>query len=268
MRRSFSREDTLASMNGNRSRNESKNTKYSCRFYSCLLLFAFLSLVFVFIDSFIFKIISNSSKVDEYTNLVASTEGIVANDPAIEHIQLHEYCNDEPRIGTEGRLQLPKEEVGGWTLHHLLVNIRHGDRSAIHSIPNAESLVEQVDTDDPSLPPTDFDHRVHEFVPALQRFSIKPITASGTLPDSLNVEKIFRRSDHRLKPGQLTSKGFMQHIMLGRGFYKAYTKFLGTIQHRDAVSVRSTNYDRTIQSVAAFLIGLLPHIGNSVLTQY
>lgn len=85
------------------------------------------------------------------------------------------------------------------------------------------------------------------------------------IPDALNSEVIFSVGDTELPPGRLTSRGFMQHVVLGQALHKAYSPFLASNVHSvDHVHVRSTNYERTIQSVAAFLIGLVPDQGGGV----
>jgi hypothetical protein len=85
--------------------------------------------------------------------------------------------------------------------------------------------------------------------------------------------------------GQLTTRGFMQHIELGKQLSSLYGTFLRGVS-TDRMYVRSTNYARTVQvitrpqpclfscsasrlvrlpcvqSVSALLIALLPHLHN------
>jgi hypothetical protein len=63
----------------------------------------------------------------------------------------------------------------------------------------------------------------------------------------LNPTVAFRRSDFNLSQGQLTSRGFMQHVHLGQILSGSYKSFLGQVQSPDEIYVRSTNYVRTLQ---------------------
>ena len=66
-------------------------------------------------------------------------------------------------------------------------------------------------------------------------------------------------------PGQLTPRGFAQHVALGRHLGRSFAPLLRSIgaDHRSNLShprmyVRSTDYTRTQMSAAALLYGLLP----------
>ena len=154
-------------------------------------------------------------------------------------------------------------------MKHLLVTIRHGDRSAIHRIPGSADPSKTITTEQGSQTSSKYlDSYVLQYVQRMTAFrlqSIKskdPSAASKPLMQSLdhNSTKLFKKSDFMLDQGQLTSRGFMQHISLGTILRKAYGSFLSTIKYPPQVIVRSTNYDRTIQSVAAFLTSLLPDV--------
>lgn len=80
------------------------------------------------------------------------------------------------------------------------------------------------------------------------------------LTDVLNPNKLFGTPDLSLPPGQLTSIGFMQHIELGELLRSYYTSLLKKIHSSDQIYVRSTNYARTIQSVTALIITMLPQL--------
>ena len=89
----------------------------------------------------------------------------------------------------------------------------------------------------------------------------RKITSDHIEPDSLNRTTLFETSDFSLNQGQLTTRGFMQHILLGKILQKSYSTFLkNSIKSPSNVFVRSTKYDRTIQSVAALLTTLLPDV--------
>jgi hypothetical protein len=53
-------------------------------------------------------------------------------------------------------------------------------------------------------------------------------------------------SDFSLSPGQLTSRGFMQHIYLGKLLHSTYQDYFDLLKAND-IYVRSTNYLRTIR---------------------
>jgi hypothetical protein len=57
---------------------------------------------------------------------------------------------------------------------------------------------------------------------------------------------LYHGSDYHIAPGQLTSRGFMQHIHLGRLINRAYREFLGPLSASE-IYIRSTNYLRTIR---------------------
>lgn len=68
------------------------------------------------------------------------------------------------------------------------------------------------------------------------------------LKAALNPKKALRKSDYSLAPGQLTSRGFMQHVHLGQLLHSYYGKeFLDKLSSSYQVYVRSTNYARTVQ---------------------
>jgi hypothetical protein len=50
----------------------------------------------------------------------------------------------------------------------------------------------------------------------------------------------------------------MQHVMLGKVLHGAYHRFLTSFRSSEQLYVRSTNYERTIQSAGALLSALLP----------
>ena len=184
--------------------------------------------------------------------------------PAVN--RLLEYCPLAIPSGNEGILV---DNNGNFELKHLLVTIRHGDRSAIHRIPGSADPSKTITTEQGSQTSSKYlDSYVLQYVQRMTAFrlqSIKskdPSAASKPLMQSLdhNSTKLFKKSDFMLDQGQLTSRGFMQHISLGTILRKAYGSFLSTIKYPPQVIVRSTNYDRTIQSVAAFLTSLLPDV--------
>lgn len=163
------------------------------------------------------------------------------------------YCNTHPVTGSEGGTFQGSKD---WVLHHLLLNIRHGDRSSIHNIPEAQKLSSQLKNY------VVLDYTALQYVPRLNSFVLEPIgnghpgtvNSEGDLPDALNTTQVFDGSDGDLAPGILTTRGFTQHILLGKYLAKAYDGFISRVVGHKNLYVRSTNYRRTILSVAALMV--------------
>lgn len=200
--------------------------------------------------------------------------------------RLLDYCPINDVSGSEGILPFGYSDL---TLKHILITIRHGDRSAIHKMPGSspaqtdkpqkklhlrpEALQYASDMDSYNLveilPQVSLSTRITNSTnaaaienPLKERRMLEDVTTLKLT--SLSSSHIFKRGDFELDQGQLTTKGFMQHIALGTFLRRQYLAFLShQIRSPSNVYVRSTKYDRTFQSAAALLTTLLPLVGTS-----
>ena len=173
------------------------------------------------------------------------------------------YCNSGKVVGLEGPVF---EGSSDYVLHYLLLNIRHGDRSSIHNIPGAQPLSSQL-TNKKKLY---LDSGAFKYLPMLSSFILKSVDESqpnislingedDVLLDALNASEVFAQPDSQVLPGILTTRGFMQHIMLGKHLSKAYMFYMKTLTSPQDLYIRSTNYRRTILSVVALMVSCLSH---------
>uniref|UniRef100_A0A7S3SJ67 Acid phosphatase n=1 Tax=Emiliania huxleyi TaxID=2903 RepID=A0A7S3SJ67_EMIHU len=159
---------------------------------------------------------------------------------------LEAYCGAPPQ-GSEGNLT-----ADGLKLVGVLVTIRHGDRSSIHSLPNTNTTARWV------CRPVGSEQKQAAAQVAVVGLDGSPLYRP-LLPRTLPG----RHGD--CAPGQLTPRGFAQHVALGRHLGRSFAPLLREAaaerranSSRVGVYVRSTDYTRTQMSAAAFLYGLLP----------
>jgi len=213
--------------------------------------------------------------------------------PQIERVL--SYCAERINGGEEGMLK-PGDSANELVLHYVALTIRHGDRSAIHSMPGALPYFDPDDAEANNkskrksgggkphpLYGQDFlDSRALDYIPHLSSFEVRPLVGSAAssasdssasasaaetvkhnLKLSLDPSSIFKVPDTRLEPGLLTTRGFMQHVVLGKSLAKSYESLLKGVHSPRNLYIRSTNYARTVQSVAALVLGLAPEIGGA-----
>jgi Histidine phosphatase superfamily (branch 2) len=214
--------------------------------------------------------------------------------------RLQLYCHERVADnGVEGIYPATAKEAGKTTastdleLKYVLLTIRHGDRSAIHAMPGSkvystrELQSRYAESGQKYIDPAalQYAHRLssYELIPlkGTSNVSSSPsvfIPPSGTdspssgttnskpkLPvwrQALNGSLAFVTSDYLLPQGQLTTRGFMQHIQLGTHLGRAYEHLIShQIKAPTDIYIRSTNYERTIKSVTALMIAMMPNIG-------
>ncbi|XP_074654462.1 2-phosphoxylose phosphatase 1-like [Tubulanus polymorphus] len=163
--------------------------------------------------------------------------------------QADQYCNpsEAPVKGAEGLMVRMKKLI---SVH---VFIRHGDRSPIHNLKRGGPVKLNC-----KINLTEYSHHktLHSYVDNLARTSkwrhnYDAFRHTDTFPN---------KSD--CGDGQLTPKGVVQLLDLGRYLGNIYNKELGLLRRgflRENVLIRSTKYPRTYQSSLAFLYGFLPN---------
>jgi hypothetical protein len=170
------------------------------------------------------------------------------------------YCNLAAANGAEGRGARAMELLG------VVVMVRHGDRSAIHTELNGTGA-------SGAGPALRCDAR-EEIARLNTAFAVHSLSTQLPLRPlgSLRGEQGF------CAIGQLTPRGLAQHAALGRHLGYAYQHFLSTLAPPPNLSspdtptpanvpaarpsapyrFRSTNYDRTLLSAASLLHSMLP----------
>jgi hypothetical protein len=206
---------------------------------------------------FICSVVLMYWRLEGPTPVAATDEGYVQIAHSQKLSPLERYCHVEvPR-----RFYFAKTS-SNWTLTYLAINIRHGDRSPIHWIDKT------TDPPLPEQPPALIDGRALGYMPYLSSFSLHPLRHYSSAPPLvegaavsriLDPQGIMHSADRELGPGQLTSRGFMQHVSLGQQLRALYhpSGFLLALRVPEQIYIRSTNYARTIQSAAALLSAMV-----------
>lgn len=158
--------------------------------------------------------------------------------------RLDNYCTRSNPLGQRAESKSSSiADSYSMELVNLVLAIRHGDRSAIHSLPNATISF-------PQTQPQLVTPGAQPYSKFLSHLSLDVIGTGGEgedLSHALDPTVAFHRSDFTLPQGQLTSRGFQQHLELGRLLRSAYMTYFSGIKRAEDVFVRSTNYVRTIQ---------------------
>ncbi|CAM9723950.1 unnamed protein product, partial [Hapterophycus canaliculatus] len=156
--------------------------------------------------------------------------------------------------------------AGGLELRQLQVTIRHGDRSAIHEVPSSDEKKWKCQP---------FSDEVRRKWEGVSRFTMQNVDGEplerSLVPEVYSKEEMGQlgkefqgQADVLCKQGQLTETGIRQHLTLGDRMHKAYYGLLGGDLAAEEIYVRSTDYTRTLESAAAFLMSFIP--GSSGIT--
>eukprot|EP01134_Creolimax_fragrantissima_P006237 CFRG6237T1 len=131
-----------------------------------------------------------------------------------------------------------------YELVHVQITFRHGDRSAVSkSIPNVMYPLRNVNICD---------------LQRLENVQIPDDDGMSEESPSLNIVTM-KGTSSQCSEGQLTAKGCRQHMALGQqilhkygGYYSESTRY----ERIQLTELYSSNFNRTIQSLACFLRGL------------
>ena len=174
--------------------------------------------------------------------------------------QAPQYCNIRAPSGAEGKVgSLHASEL---TLRAVAVVIRHGDRSAIHAVPNGNVSTKWRCSSRPAAEPVASDHW-HNLTSGSSPILVRSLKSGVLLKRSLAPALLFTGTDS-CAAGQLTPRGVEQHLNLGRHLARAYAPFItrlaanATASGRLPVYARCTDYQRTLLSAASLVTGMLP----------
>jgi hypothetical protein len=155
--------------------------------------------------------------------------------------RLVEYCNMNEPHGEEDS----RDTFNNYELVHLLIAIRHGDRTTLNRIPGAAPMIQTLKYN----PAQEFLENIdknHLNMMSSLRIVYQP-SDNVTSYNPLDRSNLLTTPDSNLITGELTSSGFLQHYRLGNYLHQLYSPFLETIASPSQLYVRSTNYNRTIQ---------------------
>jgi hypothetical protein len=231
--------------------------------------------------------------VIKYKSCQTNLKGSESGDNCDNSIRrLGEYCRGENKNKNEQFLVTPRNDEGrtflnndNYILKHVVFTVRHGDRSSIHNMPGsndspkgennfdfAPGILPQNDENYLDIRAISYHHRLSSFKLNILNGTSKFIEKRREMKLLNSINNIFSVSDFMLSPGQLTSLGFMQLVEVGKVFQEAYGELVNKLMKlkydkqkedvnwnyrspniNDYIYIRSTNYERTIQSTTGLL---------------
>lgn len=230
-----------------------------------LLILVFVSVYKAFtgkdMDNETFHVVETSNRIHDHSQCPSLWH--VSRETCQEELpRLLQYCNfGEPfsinTVGVEGEAS-KEAETQGMKLVHLAILLRHGDRITLNTIPDSIPYIQNKS-----------EYYLSHAKKLLEPISLMKVeylpendVHDSTFNSPISSQNILQIPDTRLGPGMLTTIGFMQHYLLGKFINLRYAPFVESISKSSELYVRSTNYDRTIQSVASFLSTLLPKLSS------
>ena len=151
---------------------------------------------------------------------------------------MSQYCNTPSEMKSEVALPAAIIKQYQLTLLSVVVLARHGDRAPLRPVKRWRKInYKGTDADQSTLS---------------QKFKISTSQKTVPLPSSLSSYSNLAGYEHPTL-GQLSWLGSLQHLKLGRMLYEAYNDKVN-LQEFEA---HTTAYERTYQSAAALLFGLI-----------
>ena len=179
-----------------------------------------------------------SAKLD--TEFHSNDCGISAGRCSASLRTLHEYCGTVEPHGTEGILN-SESLIKNLKLKYLTVIMRHGDETPPKPPSNATRVFHSNHWNKLSEDPFPYFH----LLTALRSLTIEDQSLNRLNP--LEKNSFFHPAVENRGITQLTKRGFMQVLYLGKYLRKAYNNFLSKIRNPVNIFARTTYYARTVQ---------------------
>ncbi|CAJ0919924.1 unnamed protein product, partial [Mesorhabditis belari] len=172
-------------------------------------------------------------------------------------LKFRDYCQflEDPIHGEEGRLEIvkeprkiPKDYPGKYRLRGLLVLTRHGERSPLTKNEKLLNLIS-------CAPFHETDRRAFDrYVKLIESNEFRNFYKEDSA-----LKEGFSNLPHRsiCVRGQMTAEGAMQHHRLGNFFHERYWNSSLLMNDQLEVFTMTTPYNRTWQSLTAFVSGFL-----------
>ena len=155
---------------------------------------------------------------------------------SVEQKVMGEFCSGHVNSGDEGYFKGSEP----FRLQHVVLNIRHGDRSTLFHIPG---LIKHDDDGNQGI-----NSKEVKYMSNLSAFKLQPLEDYEHIFDNpLDTKRLDDMAKREIEQGKLTVNGFHQHVTLGRHLKHSYFNFLQQIKSPEQIFIRSTNFERTIQ---------------------
>lgn len=178
--------------------------------------------------------------------------------------RLKHYCHQTllegitTEFSQEGNLVHKQLQTDSYELLYAHIVLRHGDRTPATIKPQLRhpEVHYKCSLDSKELSPNwDYNPKLWD---NLNDFPL--LTPIGNVRNGL-LSLHPGSKNQSCRTGDLTSKGFLQHLNLGTVMQAAYGQLFSGIDMQSEVYVQTTEYRRTIRSAGAFLLGFIPDAG-------